>query len=238
MISISSLVTLASIAASFATLAIVLLIYLRNRRSEKYDYENQRAIINILRDSYEKKIYDYEERLMSSRDRWMDANHLLVRSQELQEDSILPNSTFRQSRFIKAAGLGDEDFQIDRKQVFVLTPYNERYLDTFEIIRNVCLESGLKCIRGDEEHFTSDFLSHVLRQIARSAVIVANVDGRSPNVYYELGICHALDKKTILISKSIKNLPADIKSKGTLIYEDDLELKDQLRRDLLKVLTE
>ena len=63
-------------------LLMILFIFLRTIRQKNYNFDNNRAIINEMRDSFEKSIYNLTERLLSTQDRWMDVNHLLISSQQ------------------------------------------------------------------------------------------------------------------------------------------------------------
>lgn len=94
---------------------------------------------------------------------------------------------------------------------------------------------GFKCQRGDEDYFGGDIFPKVLELIVKARLIIAIIDGRSPNVLYELGVAQALDKKVILVAKEPDDLPVDIKSQRFLIYEDSEDLKKQLRMELDKL---
>ena len=72
--------------------------------------------------------------------------------------------------------------------------------------------------------------------MVRSRLVIANIDGRNPNVFYELGIAHAIDKPTIIISKSVPDIEIDIKSKYLLLYKNEQDLKEQIRKNLTKIL--
>lgn len=67
-------------------------------------------------------------------------------------------------------------------------------------------------------------------------MIVANIDGRNPNVFYELGIAHALGKEVILIAKSVEEVPFDIRSNKLIIYKDIQELSASLKKELTRSL--
>ena len=69
-------------------------------------------------------------------------------------------------------------------------------------------------------------------------IVIANIDGRNPNVFYELGLAHAMDKNTILLSKFKQDLPVDIKSKYMIIYRNISMLENELKKELLKIYTE
>jgi hypothetical protein len=43
--------------------------------------------------------------------------------------------------------------------------------------------------------------------------------GKNPNVFYELGLAHALAKPAILITESISDVPFDLRSLRVIVYE-------------------
>jgi hypothetical protein len=71
--------------------------------------------------------------------------------------------------------------------------------------------------------------------LVRARVVVANVSGRNPNVFYELGIANALDKSTILVSEGIEDVPFDIRSRRIILYEKSDDLQEMLSGALLAV---
>ncbi|WP_350433328.1 hypothetical protein ABIS04_09550 [Shewanella sp. H8] len=52
----------------------------------------------------------------------------------------------------------------------------------------------------------------IIKGIIESDLIVADLTDSNANVYYELGIAHALQKKVVLITQEIDELPFDLKS--------------------------
>ncbi|MBF0452522.1 MAG: hypothetical protein HQK75_17605 [Candidatus Magnetomorum sp.] len=211
-----------------------LIILLRTRR-HKYDFDNNRTIINEMRDSFEKTIYNLTERLVSTQDRWMDVNHLLLSSQQNKAIDIDSEKRVYLNDFLKSNGINEADIKTDKKLVFFLTPFNKDFESTFEVIRKVCHQVDLKCLRGDEEFIKSDIFSHILKNIVRANIVIANIDGRNSNVFYELGLAHALDKNTILIAKTKDELPIDVKSKYMILYKNFKELETELKNQLLKI---
>ena len=119
-----------------------------------------------------------------------------------------------------------------------MTPFHPEYNDTFEIIRGVSTKAGFECLRGDERFVEGDLLSHILRLIVTSRIIVANIEGRNPNVFYELGIAHALGKPVLLVSKSVEELPFDLRYQRILIYRNNNELRSKFEISLLQVLAD
>ena len=189
-----------------------------------------------MRKSLESKVYEATGRLVGSAERWRDVNHLLIEAQSYGEtgrkDKILDN------RFLNAMGIESKSLKIDRKKVFVLTPFHSKFVDTFETIADVCRRIGLKCLRGDEEFLEGAILSHIVREMATAAIVIANIDGRNPNVFYELGLAHALEKPVLLVASDIDSVPFDLKSQRVIIHNHSGELRDNLQRALAQLLVD
>lgn len=232
MLDFKSIFTLAILVAIFTGILLVLFYLIK---SQKYDRQSNKALIEDMRYSFEKNIYNLTERLMSTQERWIDANHLLLSSQKNKEIDIKKEESVYLSDFLKSNGISKDDINIDKKLVFVLTPFNQDFDSAFETIKRVCSKVDLKCLRGDEEYIKSDIFVHILKCLVKANIIIANINGRNPNVFYELGLAHALNKNTILISETKEELPVDVKSKYMILYKDENEFESELRNQLLKI---
>ncbi len=213
-------------------------VLIRNWKKAEYNIQNNQAILEEVRASFEKQMYALNDRLIQSEERWRDVNHLLLREEYRVNKSPITNSrkTYY-SDFLKANGISENDLLIDRRLVFILTPFNDRYAEDYKVIREACLANGFSAYRGDENYLKGDIFPEMLKLIVKSNLIIANINGRNPNVLYELGIAQALDKPVILISREPDQLPIDIKSKRFLIYRDYNELKEMIRQELINLLS-
>lgn len=230
------------IAIAISILIAILLIggfvmYLSRRLKQGvYSVKEQKAILESMRDIIEKQIYTLNDRMIQNEERWKDVNHLLLGKEYLENK--FPGSEKRQihySEFLKANGISENDLIIDERLIFILTPFNEKYYEEYRAIKDVCEKTGFRCVRGDESYFESDIFPEMLKLITKSRLIIANINGRSPNVLYELGIAQAIDKPVLLVSMVPENLPIDIKSKRFFIYKNLTELQDFLRSELLNL---
>ena len=216
--------------------AIAFILYL-NLRKKKYDSENNQAILESIRNSIEKQIYNLNDRLIQNEERWRDVNHLLLRNEYIENNTPITNS--RQtyySDFLKANGITQNDLLIDSRLVFILTPFHDNYFEDYKVIREACTQIGFNAYRGDENYIKGDIFPEMLKLIVKANLIIANVNGRNPNVLYELGIAQALDKPVILISSEPDKLPIDIKSKRFLVYRNYTELQEMIRKELQNLL--
>ncbi len=113
-------------------------------------------------------------------------------------------------------------------------PYNELYS---EIIKPICEEFGIKAIRADETFGTGIIITDIARQITDASFVVAEITPSNPNVYYEVGYSHALNKPTILIAEKGTELPFDVSPFRILFYENTIEGKRRAEEGFRKHLT-
>lgn len=118
--------------------------------------------------------------------------------------------------------------------VFVLMPFSGEFRDIYEIgIKQACDETGTYCERVDEQMFDESILDRVYNQIGKADVVIADMTGRNPNVFYETGYAHALDKRVILMTQNAKDIPFDLKHYPHIVYEGSIvNLKNELVRRL------
>ncbi len=50
-------------------------------------------------------------------------------------------------------------------------------------------------------------------------LVIADLSGQNPNVFYEVGIAHTLGKPVLLLSQSIEDVPFDLRHRRVLPYE-------------------
>jgi hypothetical protein len=211
---------------------LIMYVLVRESKQRRYDEERHRVELEVIRKSLEEQLYRLNDRLVATDERWRDVNHLLISAQRFAPPTEQPSPVPR-SQFLDRAGLTEA--KIDKNLVFVLTPFHPDYERTYEAIGSVCRSIGLKCMRGDEEHIVGDILQHILQLMVSARLIIANLDGRNPNVFYELGLAHALGKPVLTIASSPQDLPFDISSTRILFWKTPQELGQKLRDELLKI---
>jgi len=110
-------------------------------------------------------------------------------------------------------------------------PYNELYSD---VIVPVCDELGLAYTRADETYGPGLIIADIAQQIIEAMVIIADITPENPNVYYEVGYSHALNKPTILIAEKPTQLPFDVSPYRVLFYENSIGGKAKVESGLRK----
>ncbi len=131
------------------------------------------------------------------------------------------------------ASNGIQNAETDVKTAFVIMPFMDEYKDIFMLgFREVLSNYGYVCIRVDEVQFNDRILDKIKSLIEEADLIVAELTEHNPNVYYELGMAHALNKNVVMCTKKISNAPLDVRGFNHIIYNDIVELREKLSKRL------
>lgn len=233
-INLETLLVAVSASTSLVVLVVALLAWFQFRRQQRYDFERHRVELDLMRQSVEKDIYRRNMQLVATPEGWSDLNHL-VRSQILAQLERLDAKKIPDNLPVfQMHGIDATKLSVNRKLVFVLTPFNDQFDQPYEAVRAACDDLGLTCVRGDEQLIEGDLLPHIIRTMATARTVIANIDGRNPNVFYELGLAHSMGKPTIIMTSSISEVPFDLRSKKLVAWKDPTELRDKIRNELSK----
>ncbi len=96
---------------------------------------------------------------------------------------------------------------------FVMQPFAEPLGSYYVKVFQPAIEkAGLQSVRADAEIFgTGKIIDQIWRGIKNAKVLIAELTTRNPNVFYELGIAHALQKPVVLIAANEPDVPFDLK---------------------------
>jgi hypothetical protein len=76
-------------------------------------------------------------------------------------------------------------------------------------------------------------LERIYRQIDLADIIIADMTGQNPNVFYEVGYAHAKGKMCILLTSNADDIPFDLKHHRHIVYGDSI---NSLREKILEEL--
>lgn len=118
-----------------------------------------------------------------------------------------------------------------RPFAFVLMPFDKQFDDIYQYgIKQTCDELDIVAERVDEQIFTETILERIYRQIENADFIIADMTGRNPNVFYEVGYAHAKNKLCALLTATSEDIPFDLKQHSHIIYGGKIaELRKQLK---------
>lgn len=94
---------------------------------------------------------------------------------------------------------------------------------------------GYEVTRADSLLNQQNILKDIIRQISNADLVIAELSTPNPNVFYELGVAHALRKRTVLITQSIDDLPFDLRSYRVISYSTHFDEITKLSTSLTKV---
>jgi hypothetical protein len=130
------------------------------------------------------------------------------------------------------------DLRVDEPKVFIIMPFSQPWSDAVlkEFIEPAVLDGGFAAVRGDQIIRAGDLTKNILAELLTCGLAVADVTAPNPNVFYEVGLCHALGKDVLLLKQQGAALPADFG--GAHYYEYDpgdlprhkVALEDMIRR--------
>lgn len=96
---------------------------------------------------------------------------------------------------------------------FVAMPFDSLFQAYYEqVIRPAVEELGLTCIRGDEIYSRPQIMADIWKCIRTSRLVIAELTGKNPNVFYEVGLAHAIGKPLILLTRNEDDVPFDLKA--------------------------
>lgn len=110
---------------------------------------------------------------------------------------------------------------------FVIMPFSgtnscteDEWREIFEnLFRPAVEEAGLgyECRRSEATR--GNLISAIIRSLHDAHVVVADLTDKNPNVFYELGVRHAIKNRTILLAQDRQFMPSDLQSYANHVYE-------------------
>jgi len=126
---------------------------------------------------------------------------------------------------------------------FVIAPIGEEGDETRHrsdqvlkhIIQPVVAECGYKAIRADKIPEPGIITSQIIQHLVEDSIVIADLTGRNPNVYYELAIRHAVKKPVVQIIQAGESIPFDVATMRTISFDyRDLDSVDRCKEELIK----
>lgn len=104
---------------------------------------------------------------------------------------------------------------------FVMMPFANPIGSYYSTIYEPAIQkAGLTPIRADADIFgTEKIIDQIWQGINNSKILVAELTHRNPNVFYELGLAHALNKPVVLICSNESDVPFDLQHIRVIYYD-------------------
>jgi len=123
----------------------------------------------------------------------------------------------------------------EKKLCFVLMPFKEEQNEIYKnVIKPTVEKKGYICHRADDIYKSTPIMKDILENIKKANIIIGDLTGRNPNVFYELGMAHLIKypERVILLTKFDEDIPFDLASFRHIKYNNTMAGAKKLENDL------
>ncbi len=107
---------------------------------------------------------------------------------------------------------------------FVIMPFQDDMREVYwSAIKPACEAAGYHSLRVDELEGVFNINKKIIQNIFLSEAIIADLTHWRPNVFYEMGVAHAIGNKTIMIIEQDHKLPFDVSDYRCIQYRQTPE---------------
>lgn len=109
------------------------------------------------------------------------------------------------------------------RRAFVLMPFRDPFNKYFTEIFEPALEAASYSVKRADDFFTPHpIMLDIQKSIVEADLILCEMSERNPNVFYELGLAHAIGKPAILVSRKKGDIPFDLSHIRSILYDISL----------------
>lgn len=103
---------------------------------------------------------------------------------------------------------------------FTIMPFREPFDTYWKTIYEPAIRAAdMLPYRGDSIFRSGQIIDQIWELTQRAAIILAELTTLNANVFYELGLAHALGKPAVLVAEDIDNIPFDIHHQRRIPYD-------------------
>ena len=106
---------------------------------------------------------------------------------------------------------------------FIVMAFRTTYEQSLKkLLKKAATGAGFDAQRGDEVLTHNDVLSNIWRSIVESDAIIAVLKCDNSNLFYELGLAHAIGKPVIVMANKneLEKMPTNVKNLIMLTYDE------------------
>ena len=92
------------------------------------------------------------------------------------------------------------------------------------------------CIRADEVSRPNNIIRDVVQHLYDADVVIADLTDQNPNVFYEVGVTHAVGQNLLPIIQGRSRIPFDLHDEATIRYADSEDGLRKLQEDILEIM--
>lgn len=156
-------------------------------------------------------------------------NHWAVKDVDLFQ--VLLKHKSGQSPAPTAFRLSDKP--VNSKLISMMMPFDPSFGAVHSTVKAAIEAEGYECRRADDFWQNTHVMEDIIELICTSRVVICDLSGKNPNVFYEAGIAHTLGKDVILITQSHDHVPFDLRSIRYIHYLNNQQGCDKLAADIV-----
>ena len=145
----------------------------------------------------------------------------------------------------KRGDFDDEEFRLKVREAaveaerqafaFVLMPFAKEYEDIYTgLVKETVQGQRIECKRADDRSEPGWIMDDVRSSIKEAKFIIADLSGRNPNVFYEVGMAHAIGQTVLLLTQSMGDVPPGLRNARTIVYRNNLGGAERLKSELAR----
>lgn len=125
---------------------------------------------------------------------------------------------------------------------FVIMPFGGWFDDYYESVYCPAIDAaGLQPHRADDLYRPSTIVQDIWTYTKQAKLILADLTGKNPNVFYELGLAHGIARPAILVAESLDDIPFDLRALRVIEYNKNASnwgdlLKEKIEAAIKEVL--
>jgi hypothetical protein len=131
----------------------------------------------------------------------------------------------------------------DRRTCFVIAPIgapdSEERRRSDQVLKHIISPAAKECgydtVRADQISEPGMITSQVIQHVVQDPLVIADLTGRNPNVFYELAIRHAVHKPVVQIINASEKIPFDVAQSRTVhVDHHDLDSAARAREEIVR----
>ena len=130
-----------------------------------------------------------------------------------------------------------------KESCFVIMPFGGWFDGYYTSIFAPAIKAaGLRPLRADDLYRPSTIVSDIWEYTREAKLILADLSGKNPNVFYELGIAHAIGRPVIMLTQTQddNNIPFDVRHMRFIKYEYTVPgmvtFDETLRKSIIRIM--
>ena len=123
---------------------------------------------------------------------------------------------------------------VNENLVAVMMPFSAEFNAVYEALRKAATDADMQCQRVDDIWDNDHIIQDVVDLVCNAGVVICDLTGRNPNVFYEMGMAHTIGKDVIMLTQSAADVPFDVHGIRYINYLKNGEGLEALSRDVMK----